>query len=117
MKNEKGFTLLELVVVIAIMGVLALIIVPNFSSVLFSSQEASARNTNRNAYTQAMTEWTKAEANSPNGITGTDLQLAIREDYEDVELVCQTNGSDRCLEVLCVRTTYLGQRVSYPEGR
>ncbi|MEG0313800.1 MAG: type II secretion system protein, partial [Erysipelotrichaceae bacterium] len=76
MNNKKGFTLVELIVVIAIMGILAMIIVPNFSSILFGSQEASARTTNRNAYTQAMTEWTKAEANSPNGITGTDLQLA-----------------------------------------
>ncbi len=47
LKNKKGFTLVELVVVIAILGILAAIAVPRFTNVAADAQskadEASAR--------------------------------------------------------------------------
>lgn len=45
-KNNKGFTLVELLVVMAILAVVAIILVPNVSSYVYKSKKAQA-------YTQA----------------------------------------------------------------
>ncbi len=39
MKRQKGFTLVELIVVIAILGVLAMLVVPKFVNTLSNAQE------------------------------------------------------------------------------
>lgn len=45
MKNSKGYTLIEMLTVIAIMGILASIAVPSFQRSIVRSKEASLRNT------------------------------------------------------------------------
>jgi type IV pilus assembly protein PilA len=50
-RNEKGFTLIELMIVIAIIGILAAIAIPQFSAYRTRSYNASARSDLRNAVT------------------------------------------------------------------
>lgn len=56
MKNKKGFTLAELMVVVAIIGVLVAVSVPIFNSQLEKSREATDLANVRSAYAQVMTE-------------------------------------------------------------
>ena len=50
-RNEKGFTLIELMIVIAIIGILAAIAIPQFNAYRARSYNASANSDLRNAIT------------------------------------------------------------------
>ena len=65
--NKKGFTLVELVIVIAIIAILAAVLIPTFSGVVENANQSSARQAARNAYTELMAVY---NADLKSAVTG-----------------------------------------------
>ncbi|MBQ9949174.1 MAG: pilin [Clostridia bacterium] len=64
--NQKGFTLVELIIVIAVIGVLAAILIPVFSNVIDKSNAKSAYSDARNLTEQFLAEYVEEEMHIPD---------------------------------------------------
>ena len=85
--NKKGFTLAELLVVVAIIGVLVAISIPIFTSQLEKAREATDMANLRAAYAECSTSVLTQEASSTEVKAGTDGAY-----YKDVTMTQQTKG-------------------------
>ena len=54
--NKKGFTIVELVIVIAVIAILAAVLIPTFTGVTERAEANAAMQNARNAWTEYMTE-------------------------------------------------------------
>ena len=80
-KDQKGFTLIELMIVIAIIGILAAIAIPQFSAYRTRSYNSAANSDIRNACTAQEAYYVDEQSysNTLGGITGSAYGLYTSE--------------------------------------
>lgn len=82
-KSKKGFTLIELVVVIAILGILAAILIPVISGFITRANKAANEANARNLYNSvAMVLAIEGEAGS--GVVSGSMPSNVKELFGDV---------------------------------
>ncbi|PYC23628.1 type II secretion system protein [Aquipseudomonas alcaligenes] len=80
MKNSKGFTLIELVVVIAILGILAAVALPRFMDATKDAHESALRGTSGTLASAVLLARSQYELNrngGSNGCTGGNCQIDV----------------------------------------
>lgn len=78
-KNQKGFTLMEMLIVIAIIAVLVAIMIPTMTSQLENARESADAANIRSIYAEAMVKYiTTGEAVNEAG-TDTDYQYTLTQ--------------------------------------
>ena len=79
--NKKGFTIVELVIVIAVIAILAAVLIPTFTGVTERAKESAAMQNARNAWTDYMS----ANADQPGYIENICITSTVG-DGDDVKV-------------------------------
>ena len=88
MNNKRGFTLAELLIVVAIIAVLVAVAIPVFSTQLEKSREATDLANLRSAYAEAVAEYLG------NGSTGTGTSSTYSVNQKDSGWSISTDNLD-----------------------
>ena len=89
-KAKKGFTIIELVIVIAVIGILAAVLIPTFSNVIENANKVAAKEAASNAYTQYLA------ATAGEGTTKSNVCIEVYDKETNGKLLYRfhvTNGS------------------------
>ncbi len=95
MLNKKGFTLAELLIVVAIIAVLVAIAIPVFTTQLERSREATDLSNIRAAYAEAVADYLANGASAAKTATVSNIQQTVDGwSIEDAKLYTRVNGTE-----------------------
>lgn len=95
-ETDDGFTLIELVIVVAILGILSAIAVPTFGAIQENSRIAVGETTAKNTYAALVTAAYGLDAAlTPQEVldsanAGDDITVEVNDDWTDEEDLCVT---------------------------
>lgn len=78
-KNNKGFTLMEMLIVVAIIAILVAIAIPSFTAQLEKAREAADIANIRSAYAEAMVKYLDSD-NATFPVTATSEKMTQKQD-------------------------------------
>lgn len=124
MKNRKGFTIVELVIVIAVIAILAAVLIPTFSGVVGKANESSALQTARSTLTNALNMSSTASLAGQDpvtkayktvflvdgyayGYTGNELKAINYPGYKG-EATLKSTGTDKNFNAIMISSENLG---------
>ena len=102
--NKKGFTIVELVIVIAVIAILSAVLIPTFGNLISDANETAAQQEARNEYTEYLIDHPTADVDYIfiNNDTGDDYWF----DVDGFKVLTQAPTTGNYLEVVGGTATY-----------
>ena len=117
LKNKKGFTLIELIVVIAILGILALFLVPQFMGYSDDAKNQVAQANTRTVWTAANAALTESEYDKTITVTDEGIKneavVALGSSFDKIKDTITVKLSSDKKKVESVSVTTNGVACSY----
>ena len=90
--NRKGFTIVELVIVIAVIAILAAVLIPTFAGMVEKANESKALQEAQNAYKEALSKEASAAEIAAGMLAADEVVVGETSKDKDIRTVFYTIG-------------------------